>query len=402
MELFLWEHKRLWKRKSTQISVLLCLIYVVVFGSILSYQWFTFGSRTGYNSFRNRFDGYASIRACQQYAGQFGGVLTDEALQEMVRDYQSITDRDDMDEMNKTDRYKVPSWVSQLYPELNHPQDYRLEISYVEPEKLTGFYERRQKILEDFLAISDQTGEEREYLLKMNEKVEQPFRYQWTEGWNVILGSNLPELGMVMTLFLTISLAPVFAGEWHDRTGPLLLTTKNGWKEAARAKICSGLALAVEIFGLILVGGVGSQLFFLGTEGWDMPIQMIKLIAVAPMNMLQAEIFGYVFVFLGVIGYAGLVMLLSSCAKSTFSALLLGLSAVYLPLAVSEYLPFWAQKALDLLPLVGSPADIFRTNTFCIFGKYVWSPYLLIIVPVLLGLGCVPFAVRRWARRMRR
>ncbi len=402
MELFWLEHKRLWKRKSTQISVLLCLIYVVVFGSILSYQWFTFGSSTGYNSFRNRFDGYASIRACQQYAGQFGGVLTDEALQEMVRDYQSITDRDDMDEMNKTDRYKVPSWVSQLYPELNHPQDYRLEISYVEPEKLTGFYERRQKILEDFLAISDQTGEEREYLLKMNEKVEQPFRYQWTEGWNVILGSNLPELGMVMTLFLTISLAPVFAGEWHDRTGPLLLTTKNGWKEAARAKICSGLALAVEIFGLILVGGVGSQLFFLGTEGWDMPIQMIKLIAVAPMNMLQAEIFGYVFVFLGVIGYAGLVMLLSSCAKSTFAALLLGLSAVYLPLAVSEYLPFWAQKALDLLPLVGSPADIFRTNTFCIFGKYVWSPYLLIIVPVLLGLGCVPFAVRRWARRMRR
>ena len=47
MELFLWEHKRLWKRKSTQISVLLCLLYVVVFGSILSYQWFTFGSRTG-------------------------------------------------------------------------------------------------------------------------------------------------------------------------------------------------------------------------------------------------------------------------------------------------------------------------------------------------------------------
>ena len=94
MELFLWEHKRLWKRKSTQISVLLCLLYVVVFGSILSYQWFTFGSRTGYDNFSKQFDGYTNIRLYQQYARQFGGVLTDEALQEMVRDYQAIAEVD--------------------------------------------------------------------------------------------------------------------------------------------------------------------------------------------------------------------------------------------------------------------------------------------------------------------
>ena len=90
MELFLWEHKRLWKRKSTQISVFLCLVYVVVFGCILSYQWFTFGSRDGYSSFSNRFDGYTNIRASQQYAEKFGKELTDESLQEMVRDYQMV------------------------------------------------------------------------------------------------------------------------------------------------------------------------------------------------------------------------------------------------------------------------------------------------------------------------
>lgn len=32
----------------------------------------------------------------------------------------------------------------------------------------------------------------------------------------------------------------------------------------------------------------------MGTSGWDMPIQNIKLIAIAPMNMLQAEIYEYV------------------------------------------------------------------------------------------------------------
>ena len=58
--------------------------------------------------------------------------------------------------------------------------------------------------------------------------------------------------------------------------------------------------------------------------------------------------------------------------------------------ANNEYLPYGVQKALDLIPLVGSGADIFRTNTFCVFGKYVWSPYLLIAVPVLVGVLCLP------------
>lgn len=50
---------------------------------------------------------------------------------------------------------------------------------------------------------------------------------------------------------------------------------------------------------------------------------------------------------------------------------------------------------------MGSGADIFRTNTFCVFGKYVWSPYLLIAVPVLVGVLCLPFAVKSWSRRLR-
>lgn len=53
----------------------------------------------------------------------------------------------------------------------------------------------------------------------------------------------------------------------------------------------------------------------MGTAGWDMPIQNIKLIAVAPMNMLQAEIYEYAFVLLGAIGFAGIVMFISAAVK---------------------------------------------------------------------------------------
>lgn len=63
MELFILEHKKLWRKTSTKISVVLCFIYVVVFGSVLSFQWFSFGSSDDYTSaFGNKFDGYRVIR----------------------------------------------------------------------------------------------------------------------------------------------------------------------------------------------------------------------------------------------------------------------------------------------------------------------------------------------------
>ena len=402
MELFLLEHKKLWRKTSTKISVFLCFLYLVVFGSILSFQWFSFGSSDDYTSaFGNNFDGYDMIRKSQEYSLMFGGELTDQSLQKMVGDYQDIGAAGVDRELEKTDMHIINSWLGTLYPELLDTGNYKTMMNYVEPGILTGFYERRQNIIEDFLENNGQNGDEKEYLLQINAKVKEPFRYEWTEGWSNLLGSIVPDMGVVMALFLVIVLSSLFAGEWYNNTSSLLLTTKNGWKKIAFAKIGVGLSFTAEFFAILTAGNLVSQIFFLGTAGWDMPIQTIKLIAIAPMNMLQAEIYEYAFVFLGVIGFAGVVMFISAKTRSNVLALLFSLAVVYGPMMIAEYLPYGVQKALDLIPLVGSGADIFRTNTFCVFGKYVWSPYLLIAVPILVGVLCLPFAVKSWSRRLR-
>ena len=402
MELFLLEHKKLWRKTSTKISVFLCFLYLVVFGSILSFQWFSFGSSDDYTSaFGNNFDGYDMIRKSQEYSLMFGGELTDQSLQKMVGDYQDIGAAGVDRELEKTDMHIINSWLGTLYPELLDTGSYKTMMNYVELEKLTGFYERRQNIIEDFLENNGQNGDEKEYLLQINAKVKEPFRYEWTEGWSNLLGSIVPDMGVVMALFLAIVLSSLFAGEWYNNTSSLLLTTKNGWKKIAFAKIGVGLSFTAEFFAILTAGNLVSQIFFLGTAGWDMPIQTIKLIAIAPMNMLQAEIYEYAFVFLGVIGFAGVVMFISAKTRSNVLALLFSLAVVYGPMMIAEYLPYGVQKALDLIPLAGSGTDIFRTNTFCVLGKYVWSPYLLIAVPVLVGVLCLPFAVKSWSRRLR-
>lgn len=403
MELFLLEHKKLWRKKSTRVSAFLCFLYIVVFGSILSFQWFSFGSHDDYTSaFGNNFDGYDMIRKRQEYSLQFGGKLTDQSLQRMVGDYQEMKKSGIDRELEKTDRSIVNSWLGTLYPELLDPENYNMTMmGYVDPERLTDFYERRQNAVEEFLEINGQDGAEKEYLLRLNAKVKEPFRYEMTEGWSNLLGSMVSDMGIVMALFLAIVLSSLFAGEWHHNTGPLLLTTKNGWNHIALAKIGAGLSFTAELFVVLTMGNIAAQIFFLGTTGWDMPIQTIKLIAVAPMNMLQAEIYEYAFAFLGTIGFAGVVMFISAKTRSNVPALLFSLAVVYGPAMIVEYLPYGIQKALDLIPLVGSAADIFRTNTFCIFGKYIWSPYLLISIPVCIGFLCMPFAVKGWARRLK-
>ena len=288
-----------------------------------------------------------------------------------------------------------------LYPELHDPGIYQTMISYVDSAKLTGFYERREQAIDEFLENSGQVGAEKEYLLQMEQEVAHPFHYEWVEGWSQLLGSMVADLGVVMALFLAIALSSLFAGEWHDNTSSLVLTTKNGWGKIALAKVLTGVAFTVEFFIILVIPNIISQVFFMGTSGWNMPIQNIKPLAIAPVTMLQAEIYEYGFALLGAIGFAGIVMFISATVKNNVLALLFSLAVVYGPMMVAQYLPYKLQKALDLLPLVGSGTDIFRTNTFRLFGKYVWSPYLLITIPVMIGICCMPFAVRNWSRRLK-
>ena len=385
-ELFLQEHKKLWKKKSVRISFLLCVLYIVVFGSFLTYQWFTFGSSRGtYSGFGNNFDGYENIRKMKEYAKQWEGEMTDEKLQEMVRDYQALV-RGAEAAHSAGDREK-----ESLYAEQAQKKD-----------TLTRFYARRQQKVEEYLDIFGHTEEEKEYLLQMNDRVKEPFVYHWLEGWKLYLTQMLNDFGMVMAVFIVIALSTVFAGEWHNGMGMLMLTTKNGWREVAYAKVLSGIAFTLELFFTIAAGAVAGQLIYLGTEGWDMPIQYIKLIAVAPMNMLQAEIYEYVYFLLGSVGLALLVMFFSAVARNNFIALVSGLAVVYLPMALTGYMPMQVQRVFDLIPLVGSPSDIFRTNVFHMFGQIIWSPYLLITIPVILGCAFIPFTVRRWAGRLKR
>lgn len=307
MELLRLEHKKLWHRKSVQIGVLLCFLYIIIFGDLLSYQWFTFGSADDFtSSFGNHFDGYSNIRKKQEYANNWKA---------------------------------LNSWIQTLWPELEEADQPYIMLSYVDPSQLTDFEERRKKALEDFLDMNGQTGEEKEYFLNMNAKADTSLQYRWTEGWTFVTADFVSQCGVVLAIFLAIGIAPMFCGEWHDHTKALIATTKNGRKKIAGVKVMAAL------------------------------------------------------------GYTGIVLLCSALTRSNYVSLLISLWIVFVPMAVSQFLPLWGQKLLDIIPFVGNATDIFQTNMYHLFGLRIWSPYLLITVPISVGVISLPFAVHFWAKR---
>ena len=396
MDLFLVEHKKLWSRSSVKISVLICIIYIVVFGGILQYQWLTLGSSKDITG--NHFDGYEYIRLRQEYAKRYDHILTDETLAEMAYDYQRAGKADDDEELKKTDWSVISSWLQLLYPELQRPEYYQLMLGYVDVSALTDLYGRRQDAIETYMDASGIIGRERDYLLSMNAEVDTPFSYTWTEGWRTVLANLIPDLGMIIAIVIIVCLAPLFSGEWRDRTGTMILSMKDGWRKDAGAKLAVGLVFTTELFILIVVPSITVQMVFLGLSGWDTPIQCIKMLAVAPMNMAQAELYEYLFLFFGITGFAAVIMLISSFIKNDRIAMIGGFAILIVPRFVAGHLPYRAQLVLDLFPLVGNAGDIFRMYTLNVFGKIVWLPYLEIVTPLLFVIICIPISVRQWAR----
>ena len=402
MELMMLEHRKLWKCKTARISVALCFVYIFVLGGFVSFQWFMFGSEKENSAgglLSHNFNGYANIRTKQQYAQTWAGPLTDDTLQAMVRDYQIKTQAGTMASQEPTYWLTLNSWMVALWPELKQPDSPYILLKTVNPAQLQDFYSRRQAALESSLDAQSVTQEEKEYFLWQNAQVHTPFSYHWTQGWQFILSGFLGEFSLPFAIFLAVALSPVFSGERHSNTQPLLATTRDGWKKLAGAKVAAVILFALEFYGIMVLSAIRLQLVFFGTAGWDMPIQCVRLLATAPWNVLQAELWEYACLFTATVGFALIVLLCSALARSNYTALLASLAVVFVPMALARFLPQAVQKALRLLPFVGDVTDVLRTNAYSIGGWVIWSPYLLVFMPLLIGLCCIPFAVHAWSKR---
>ena len=386
MSLFWQEHKKLWRSGLTRLAV--CGMLLLTLGlQVWAMQCINFGTMRADGS--HQIDGYTNIPA-----------------QGMVRTYQQIlAENPEFDGALADFSFLQGTLVSFLWPEVeDQTQTYpTLTIYYVDPARLTGLYERREEKLEYYLENQFSDPADRQFFLDMDSQVDKPMAYGWAAGWSAILGNGIGGFGqMVLPVVLALALTSVFAGERRRGMDTLQVTSLHGKAGLAGAKLLSGLAFAVEIFAVFAAVMVAVQAIWLGFEGWNLPIQLIKMLTTAPMNMLQAECYELAYLFCSVLGFAGIALLMSALLPGTTAALIAALLITWGPQILNQYLPWSVQQYLRLLPFVGGAEDIFRQNLYHWFGFRIWSPGPLLVIPFLVGLVCLPFAVMAWCRKRKR
>lgn len=165
-----------------------------------------------------------------------------------------------------------------------------------------------------------------------------------------------------------IGLAPLFARERARKTDALILSSKRGRRDTARAKICAGTLYTLLVWSTMAVSAAAYCFILYGAEGFGAFWQSFTGIS-SPFRWTigQAIIVELATSLIGTLFFACIVMLLSELTESMFVSVILGAALLLTPMLVS----------------IGAGAAILLP-TCLIRGVMIWSVY---IPAKLFGLG---------------
>lgn len=193
-------------------------------------------------------------------------------------------------------------------------------VAGLTPDEGTHFYEAVDARYQELLhggSDMNYTAPEQTYWISRQAEVHTPFSYGYMDGWNDILDC----LGFLVfpMIAICVVLAPVFSSEYQDGTDAVILATRHGRGRLVAAKVIASLLFSTVYFALCAAILCGVALGAFGTEGGDLPIQLITVTVPYDLTMAQAVAIGIALAYLMTMGFAALTLALSSRTKSTLS-----------------------------------------------------------------------------------
>lgn len=241
--------------------------------------------------------------------------------------------------------YLVDSSYYEPFSMVTGRHDMELDPASVTAEQ---FYQSRREIIER----QWETEVEAAYWEAMEARVEKPFTFRYTKGYQEIL-SDVFGLSNVIPLAVAVCLCGVFSDERRTRADAVLFSCRKGRLPLYLAKVLAGLTAALAV-SLFLIGvDAGIVLLTQGCDGFDGALQLGNLTSSLPLSMGQA-----VLIMLGLLILYGLLsggatMLLSALTRNTIAALagpvmlMMGQAWLRLDIQAAEYLP---NQLFNVLP----------------------------------------------------
>ncbi len=396
-EILKWEISKIWRRKSTKVLLVIGIAYMIfsaIYNAVVN-----LGTLTG--TYGNNCDGITEISRQYGYADKFRGELTPEKL---VYAYNNLKTAYSEKNLEMTvdgsmvpkqavwDEYVVP--LGTMSDVLRDLYNYVPEYSYfnsiinVEEDEVENFYGVRDEVVANYLSSQVVDEKNREYFLKQNESVTEPFYYDWYDGQGMYLQIMAP-IPVIIALMIAVFAAPVYALEYQQKTDSLIMSAKNGQEKLAVTKLLATLIFSSGVYLLLMAIYVSGQLIFVGTRGLDCPIQLIKPIATAPMTIFEAELYEILLGYLSCMAILAVTSLLSSRMHTVFPVIVTSMAIIFVPTVMGGTLPDALSALTAVIPFMSDYTELFRNNMYF----HIWSPYLMIVSPVVIALICAPLSL---------
>lgn len=219
--------------------------------------------------------------------------------------------------------------------------------------------------------------------------------YDYSLAYENIQYAAANMLHLTIGIPVLVGLAPLFARERARRTDALLLSSKRGRRELARAKICAGALFAALVWLIMAASVTVYALLFFGTQGYGGLWQSFTDIT-SPFLWTngQAVVIELLTCLAGTLFFAFAVMLISELSRSMFLAVILAAALLLTPL----FLDLTAKTAVFLPTFIMRGVAIWSGYLPSkLFGSVVPRQYLALAAAAVLSAACAAASVRIFA-----
>lgn len=236
----------------------------------------------------------------------------------------------------------------------------------------------------------------RNYWNEKANSIGEPLTYSYQYGYQIFIESAWTCVWLIF-LIVALSLAGVFADDRHTRMDALIISSRNGRKPIATAKLAAGFTIAVAEAIIILVIPLAACLMMYSGQGWNAAIQMF--IPSCSWNATDGSIICTYFaiVILMAILFASVTMLLSEFMGG---AQTLGIQMGVLMIGFFN-LPFnnIISHLWDLRPTTFLTAGILQNNYLFQFGTiHLNCVEMAIVLYLIATIACVAVTIASYMK----
>ena len=284
---------------------------------------------------------------------------------------------------NDVDLY-VSSFITRSNGEFEIPENYGGE---------SALYEARSNWVNSTWRGQELTDEEIAYWQNYEEKLDTPFTYSYSHGYDMNI-SHIEGWFVVHVMIIALCLCTVFSDEFRFRTDQLILSSNNGKKMLYKAKIISGMSVALVLTIVALTARTVAMCVNYGFEGYDAQIQLLYPTCSLNISVGEGMLLLYVLVLAATCLIACFVMVLSLVFANGVVALAVPVGIVIANLFLETPADRLAKQIYSYFPVIKIEDTIFTDNLLVSFGTLKFNTVEFAFI-LYLVLAVALYAVAR-------